>query len=113
MQDNDSKNIFGVYTQIQEDLQRVKLTTDTAIKTLIAHTLNDPKRFFELLKKTPSLYGAMLVGNLDRMREIFKEMGVDIDKIDETVAKSMELFKRYQRGEPVEIRKGTKVAAIL
>lgn len=101
-----------VNTKVNENLQQVRLGTDTAMKTLIANVFNDPNpgaKFWEVLKKMPGLYGALLANNQQKAREIFLSFGVDLNKINDTVAKSMELFQQYQRGTPVEVRRATKV----
>lgn len=94
--------------KINESSQQVRLTTDTAMKTLITKILQEPTRFWDLLKKTPGLYGALLIGDMERVGRIFKELGVDVNQINNVVARSLELFKEYQRGTPVEVRKAVK-----
>jgi hypothetical protein len=105
----DSQLIAEAYNTITEFNQEMKLTYDTSMKTLIAQMFNDPSKFWDLLKKTPGMYGAMLLGDVKKLQEIFKSLGVDVNQINDTVKKSMELFAEYQRGTPVEVRKATAV----
>jgi hypothetical protein len=85
--------------------EEVRTTTNIATKTLMANIFNDPNRFWDLLKKTPGMYAALLTGNVNQLNNIFKSLGVDVPQISNAVKKSMELFAEYQRGTPVEVRK--------
>lgn len=113
MRDRELYLLAEAYQKVNENskvpLQQVQLATQTGLRTLIASVFNDPQKFWDLLKKTPGLYGALLTGNVNRVKEIFLSLGVDMDKINDTVAKSMELFQQYQRGTPVEVRKAIKI----
>jgi hypothetical protein len=105
----DAQLIAEAYSNITEFNQEWKLSHDTAIKTLVSNVINDPSKFWEVLKKTPGMYGALLTGDMKKLQEIFLSMGVDVKQINDTVKKSMELFAEYQRGTPVEIRKAIPV----
>jgi hypothetical protein len=96
-------------TIIREDLKAAYITNDIAMKTLVAQMFNDPSKFWELLKKTPGMYGALLTGNVKKLQEIFLSLGVDVKGISNAVQKSMELFAEYQRGTPVPVRKAVAV----
>ena len=100
------------YGPITEISQETRLTLDTSMKTLIAQMFNDPDRFWELLKKIPGMYGALLTGNIPKLQGIFRSAGVDVKQINDTVKKSMELFAEYQRGTPVEVRKAIPVKGL-
>jgi hypothetical protein len=108
----DSHLIAEAYygnTIINELDQGVKLIYDTSLKTLLTQMFNDPSKFWELLKKTPGMYAALLSGNMKKLHEIFLGLGVDVNKISDAVQKSMELFADYQRGMPIEVRKAVAV----
>lgn len=101
--------IYGLSPKQDIDNQEVRTTANTAMKTLIANIFNDPSKFWDLLKKTPGMYAALLTGNVNQLNGIFKSLGVDINQISDAVKKSMELFAEYQRGTPVEVRKAIEV----
>lgn len=107
----ESKLIAEAYfNRINENqhMQGIKLTTDTAMKTLIAQMFNDPDKFWELLKKVPGMYGALLTGNMKALERTFLSLGVDTRQIADVVAKSQELFDQYQRDPAsVQIKKAT------
>jgi hypothetical protein len=90
-------------------MQGVKLSTDTALKTLVSQIFNDPDKFWELLKKVPGLYAALLIppgGNVKKLQEIFLALGVDVKRIADAVMQSQTLFAQYQRDpSSVQIRK--------
>lgn len=107
----DAQLIAEAYygNRITEMNQEMALSYDTSMKTLITNVLRDPSKFWDVLKKVPGMYGALLTGNMKKLQEIFLSMGVDIKQINDVVKRSMELFAEYQRGTPIEIRKAIPV----
>lgn len=100
------------YNRISENigLQGARLATDTALKTLVLQIFNDPNKFWELLKKVPGMYAALLTGNIKELQRIFLSLGVDVNRIADTIVKSQELFAQYQRDpSSVQIRKAIPV----
>jgi hypothetical protein len=101
--------IYGLAPKQDIGSEETRIATNTAMKTLMANIFNDPSKFWDLLKKTPGMYGALLTGNVNQLNNIFKSLGVDVMQISDAVKKSMELFAEYQRGTPVEVRKAIEV----
>ena len=109
----DAQLIAEAYSKrINENvgMQGVKLSTDTALRTLMAQVFSDPDKFWELLKKVPGLYAALLTGNVKKLQEIFLSLGVDVKRIADAVMQSQTLFAQYQRDpSSVQIKKALPV----
>lgn len=107
----DAKLIAEAYSgRLVENksMQGIKLAVDTSIKTLITQMFNNPDKFWELLKKVPGMYGALLTNNQKELQRIFLSLGVDVKQIVDVVMKSQELFAQYQRDpSSVQIRKAS------
>lgn len=107
----DSHLIAEAYygNRIDEMGYETRTTLDTSMKVLISKMFEDPSKFWELLKKVPGMYGDLLTGDIAGLQKTFISLGVDIKQINDTVRKSMELFKEYQRGTPIEVRRAIPV----
>jgi hypothetical protein len=98
---------YGKLTEINHSAQ---MAYDATMKTLVTGIARDPGKFWEVLKKVPGMYGALLTGNMQKVQEIYLSLGVDVNQIHDAVQKSMELFAEYQRDPAsVQIRKALPV----